>query len=178
MKKRAENSVKIIVRILETMTGLCALVMLSAIFWQVFTRFVIKSPAIWTEEIARYAFIYMAMFGAAVGVKKGSHFGMSLISDKLKDKAREVYAKYIVNGAILLCSLVITVVGWKFTIEYGLIRVSPTFLFPMAWVFASIPISGVFMTAFSLYNMIFEDYSKVITLDEELRESDHEASIT
>lgn len=169
MKKRATRVVDTMVKIIEFLTGLSAFIMLISIFWQVFSRFIIKSSSIWTEEIARYAFIYMAMFGAAIGVKKGTHFGMTMFTDGLKGKKRNFYMKYVVNLIILICSLIIIVNGWKFAFDFGLSRVSPTFLIPMTWVFISMPIMGVFMFVFSLYNILFEDYSKDVSFEEELR---------
>ena len=67
--------------------------MMLSLFWQVFTRFIIKVPATWTEEIARYTFIYMVMIGAALGVRHSAHFGVTMLSDKLHGKARLVRRK-------------------------------------------------------------------------------------
>lgn len=154
-----EPVIRNIVKMIENITALMALVMMFCLFWQVVTRFVIKVPSIWTEEVARYSFIYMAMLGAAIGVKNSTHFGMNLIADKLHGKVSEFYARYIVNGIILICSVIITIYGYEFAVGFGLTRVSPTFLVPMTWFFIVIPLSGILMTVFSLYNIIFEDYS-------------------
>ncbi|MBB6217281.1 TRAP-type C4-dicarboxylate transport system permease small subunit [Anaerosolibacter carboniphilus] len=177
MKERATRVVDKIVKMLEFLTGFCASIMLISIMWQVFTRFIVKTPSIWTEEIARYSFIYMAMFGAAVGVKKGSHFGMTLFTDRLKGRARDLYMRYVVNLTIVICSIIIVFYGWDFAIQFGMTRVSPTFLVPMTWVFISIPLTGVFMLVFALYNIIFEDYSKEVSLEEELRNQEIELNI-
>ncbi|MGD0266859.1 MAG: TRAP transporter small permease [Candidatus Methylomirabilota bacterium] len=140
--------------------GAMALIMMLSLMWQVFTRFVIKIPSIWTEEIARYSFIYMAMLGAAVGVKRSKHFGMTMFSDKLTGTARRFYQKYVVNGIILACSVFILIYGWDFAIKYGLTRVSPTFLVPMMWAFLCMPLSAVLMILFALYNILFEEFAE------------------
>ncbi|WP_069999319.1 TRAP transporter small permease [Cellulosilyticum sp. I15G10I2] len=172
MKGSMTRLINKIVNILEHLTGLCAFIMMMSIAWQVFTRFVVKAPSIWTEEVARYSFMYMAMFGAAVGVRKSSHFGMTLFTDRLKGKARDIYMKYAVNLIIAACALFILFYGWDFAINYGTTRVSPTFLIPMTGVFISIPITGVFMLLFAVYNIVFEDYSHDISFEEELRNQD------
>jgi TRAP-type C4-dicarboxylate transport system permease small subunit len=143
-----------LVRVVAVIVTLMLIIMMAALMWQVFTRFVIKTPSIWTEEIARYSFMYMTLLGAALGVKNSEHFGLTLLSEKFKGKLKIVYMRFIVNGIIMICSIVMLVYGMQFTISYGLIRVSPTFLIPMAWVFVAIPISAALMFIFSLYNII------------------------
>lgn len=160
-KMALEPVIQFMVKIIENVTALMALLMMFCLFWQVITRFVIKVPSIWTEEVARYSFINMAMLGAALGVKNSTHFGMNLISDKFQGKLREIYDRYLVNGIILISALLITIYGYEFAIGYGLTRVSPTFLVPMAWFFIVIPIAGFFMIIFSLYNVFFRDYSQI-----------------
>jgi TRAP-type C4-dicarboxylate transport system permease small subunit len=160
IKKRVKPIVDALGRGVELITGVMAFVMMISLMWQVFTRFVIKIPSIWTEEIARYSFIYMAMIGASIGVKRSTHFGMTMLTDRLQGRAKNYYTKYVVNGIILICSIFIIIYGWDFAIQYGLTRVSPTFLVPMMWVFLCMPITGVLMVIFSLYNILFENFSQ------------------
>jgi len=174
MKKIATKVIEVWIKVLETITGMCAFIMMVTIFWQVFTRFVLKVPAVWTEEVARYSFIYMALFGAAVAVKKNAHFGMTLLTDELKGKVRNLYMEFVVNTAVFISAIIMTISGWKFAIEFGLRRVSPTFLIPMTWIFIAIPIMGVSMMAFSLYNILFEDYSEEVSFEEELRNQERD----
>ena len=147
------------VKVLETIMTILLVIMMGSLFWQVFTRFVLRIPAIWTEELSRAAFVYMAVLGAAVGVRRFSHFGMTIICDAFRGRTRDLYFRYVINGMTLIASLAIFYIGMIFTIDYGFTRVSPTFLIPMAWLFASIPLGGFFMSFFALYNMAFEDYS-------------------
>lgn len=48
-------------------------------FAQVFTRYVTASPLIWTEEVARYLFVWITLIGAAAGVRMHAHFGLDLL---------------------------------------------------------------------------------------------------
>src|SRR5574339_27889 len=42
---------------------------------QIFSRYTELIPSyIWTEEMARFLFVWMVMIGAMVGVREGSHF--------------------------------------------------------------------------------------------------------
>ena len=159
LREQVKTAVDAIARVVEVVTAVMAFIMMASLMWQVFTRFVIKIPSIWTEEVARYSFIYMAMIGASIGVRRSTHFGMTMLSDKLKGNVRDRYQRYVVNGAILICSVIILIYGWDFAIAYGMTRVSPTFLVPMAWVFMCMPITAVLMIIFALYNIVYGDFS-------------------
>ncbi len=155
----ATATVNGLTRVLEKAMIVLVTAMMVSLFWQVFTRFVIKVPAIWTEEIARYTFIYLVMIGAALGVRNSVHFGVTIFSDKLKGRTRDLYHRFVINGVILICAVFLVYYGLEFTRMYGLNRVSPTFLTPMAWVFGIVPFSGGLMVIFSIYNMAYGDYS-------------------
>src|SRR5512134_344527 len=46
---------------------------------QIFSRFTALIPSyIWTEEMARFFFIWMIMLGAMVGIRDGAHFDVDL----------------------------------------------------------------------------------------------------
>ena len=115
-----------VAKVLEQLMMVLVVAMMLALFWQVFTRFVIKVPSTWTEEIARYTFIYMVMIGAALGVKHSAHFGVTMLSDKLHGRARDIYQRFVINGIILVCAGFLFYYGFEFTRLYGLNRVSPT----------------------------------------------------
>lgn len=159
MKRLFSRFTDVSVKVLESTITCLLTIMMLTLLWQVFTRFVVKVPSIWTEEVARAAFVYMAVLGAAVGVRRFSHFGVSIFSDLIRGKARDLYFRFVLNGLVLIASVLIFVFGLDFTVKYGFTRVSPTFLIPMAWLFASVPLSGFFMSIFALHNMLFEDYS-------------------
>ena len=48
-------------------------------FAQVFTRYVTEDPLIWTEEVARYLFVWITLIGAAAAVRLNQHFGLDIL---------------------------------------------------------------------------------------------------
>lgn len=147
-------------KVLEKLMIVLVTAMMLSLSWQVFTRFVIKQPSTWTEEIARYTFIYLVMIGASLGVKNSAHFGMTMFSDKMHGRTRDIYQRFVINGIIMLAALFMLIIGAEFAVSYGMNRVSPTFLVPMAWVFGIVPVSAFFMILFSFQNMAYGDFSK------------------
>jgi TRAP-type C4-dicarboxylate transport system permease small subunit len=57
----------------------CALVALTVVqVWQVVTRYVLDSPAAWTEALSLLLLKIALMLGAAVGVRQETHFRFAL----------------------------------------------------------------------------------------------------
>ena len=48
-------------------------------FLQVFTRYVTENPLIWTEELARYLFVWITLIGGAAAVRTRGHFGLDIL---------------------------------------------------------------------------------------------------
>ena len=45
---------------------------------QIFSRFTALIPRIWTEEMARFLFVWTIMVGAMIGVRESTHFEVDL----------------------------------------------------------------------------------------------------
>src|SRR5215831_19845164 len=62
-------------RILSWLLVATVAVLMIPVSLQIFSRYTQLIPAyIWTEEMARFLFIWMVMIGAMIGVREGSHF--------------------------------------------------------------------------------------------------------
>lgn len=62
---------------------------------QVVSRYAFGSSITWTEEAARYSFIWLDMLGAAVLTYKGGHAVVDLFSHKLSPKVKRAYQTII-----------------------------------------------------------------------------------
>ena len=65
------------------------------VFAQVITRFILKSPLAWSEEIARYMFIWLVWIGAAYATKENKNIKIDLLSSKFTG-AMKVFADIFV----------------------------------------------------------------------------------
>lgn len=70
------------------------------VFAQVVTRFIFKSPLAWSEEIARYIFIWLVWIGAAYSTKENKNIKIDILSSKLTG-TRKVLAD-IFTGALFI----------------------------------------------------------------------------
>ncbi len=80
------------------------------VLWQVFTRFVLANPSSFTEELARYLLIWIALLGAAYAAGRQMHLAIDLLPSALKGKARRNLGA-LVNALVSLFALAVFVVG-------------------------------------------------------------------
>ena len=62
-----------------SLSALCTAGFLVVVSLQVFYRFVLELPFVWSEEAARYLFVWAAFLGAAVAIGRREHFSITLL---------------------------------------------------------------------------------------------------
>lgn len=131
-------------------------VMAILVFMLVIFRYLLHLPLDWGEELSRYLFIWSSMLGAAIALKRKSHFGMDFLVKTLPSNMRRYVA---ISVSLCVCALlvVVAVQGAKLTI-INFSQVSPTILIPMAVPYAAIPISG-FLMLISMISQVWEMFS-------------------
>jgi TRAP-type transport system small permease protein len=108
---------------------------------QIFSRFTALIPSyIWTEEMARFFFIWMIMIGAMVGIRDGAHFDVDLWPE-LKPRANALL-RVVSNVFVLVFALVFIWYGIKF-VQFGWSQNSELAELPMPLIFAAWPMAGL-----------------------------------
>jgi TRAP-type C4-dicarboxylate transport system permease small subunit len=121
---------------------------------QIFSRFTALIPHyIWTEEMARFLFIWMIMIGAMVGVRESTHFEVD-VWPRLAPRA-DAALRLVAAFSILAFALVFVWAGIEFT-RFAWNRISelaelPLWLIHLAW-----PAAGVTWLVF-LGEQVFDN---------------------
>ena len=114
---------------------------------QIFSRYTELIPSyIWTEEMARFLFVWMIMIGAMLGVRETRHFEVD-IWPRLAPRPQAAL-RLVSNVAVLVFALVFVWAGIEFT-QFAWNRISelaelPLWLIHIAW-----PIAGVTWLVFN-----------------------------
>ena len=130
-------------RIVEDVCFFLVIVLASVVFFQVFNRFVLKAPLAWTEELAMLLFQWVVFLGAAVGVKRMSHFGIDLLVEKLSQKTRQ-HLEVIIPLSIGAIALILIIQGIQL-LKLTQFQGYTTMPFSHAWATAAMPVSGFLM---------------------------------
>ena len=115
---------------------------------QMISRLTGLIPAwIWTEEMARFLFIWMVMLGAMIGVREGSHFEVDVWPD-MKARANAVLG-LVSMTFVLITALIFVWYGIKF-VQFGWNQTSELADLPMAWIFVAWPLTGATWLLFGI----------------------------
>jgi TRAP-type C4-dicarboxylate transport system permease small subunit len=114
----------------------------------VFSRYALFRTFTWYDEIARACFVWVVFLGAAVAVKRGSHFGLHLLTDMLPERGRRL-AAFVTPAVIIAFSSVLVVQGWAF-MEFGRFQQLPVMGISKVWIYAAMPVGGLLMILYSL----------------------------
>ena len=134
-------------RFLRWLLAVAVGILIFPVSMQIFSRYTELIPAyIWTEEMARFLFVWMIMIGAMLGVYENRHFEVD-IWPRLAPRPQAAL-RLVTNVAVLAMGLVFVWSGWYFT-RFAWNRISelaelPLWLIHMAW-----PIAGVTWLVFT-----------------------------
>lgn len=128
--------------------ALLAAAMTGALVLQVLFRFVLKSPLSWSEEFARYCFVWLSSLGAAAGLKRGLHPALDVWTGAWGRRVREWTGALalVLAGAFVA---VLLVYGWKLA-RFNMRQLSPAMGLPMGVPYAAVPAGAAVMLLHTL----------------------------
>mgnify|MGYP000164412680 CR=1 FL=1 len=142
-------------RLLAGIATVLLSIMTLLVLYQVFTRYILNSPAAFTEELVRYFLIWTGFIGAAYAFSTREHMSLTLIRDKFTGKAHTALL-VVIDGLILLMAIfVFTIGGFKLAVSASR-EFSALLGIPRSLVYSIAPISGVFIVLAQIIN-IYED---------------------
>jgi C4-dicarboxylate transporter DctQ subunit len=145
-----------------TLTTASILLVLIAVIvnWGVFCRYVLFAPLPWSEQIPKYAMIYMGFLGASVGISKNRHIGFDILVTRLPSKIRKLI---IIAGRILILFFLVmmTIYGVSFALAVGFSSNAPMLPIPMFYLFLAVPIGGVFMILQATIRLVLDVISLI-----------------
>jgi TRAP-type transport system small permease protein len=128
---------------------------------QVFWRYVLELPLQWTEEIARYCFVWVTFLGAATLMRlHDGHPAIDALYLRVNPKAQrvmEIFSKLtVVVGSLAIAGggLRMVVLQWN--------QLSPSVEIPMAWIYSAMllgPLIGIFWVLWCARHGKVEDES-------------------
>ncbi len=106
---------------------------------QVIFRYVIESPLPWSEELARYCFVWIVFLGGAIGLSRGVHLGVDLFVNQLPNRLRTGLAT--LTNAMIACFAGAVIYASVPVISMNMFQRSPALGVQMSWIYIAIPIS-------------------------------------
>ena len=124
-------------------------------FWQVFARYVLNSSPGWTEPVALLFMSFTVMLGAAVGVRRESHFGFFTFRE-MAPAAVQTALRLLSRLVALATGVALAVWGGQLMLDEWVVPMAGAPL-PNGFRYAPLCVGGVLMTLFALERLVRGD---------------------
>lgn len=136
---------------LRALTGLSLFVTFAVVLVSSLSRYLLNSPFVWSEEMAKYAMIYGVMFGAALASLEGTQIRLGLLADAAPSRARP-YLAAVMSAVCFLFGAVLAWSGWLFADKRGGILSSGLDV-PMLYPQLAMAVGGIAFMAVGIVNL-------------------------
>lgn len=131
----------------------CVVIVLFAIMvivggMQVFNRFVFGAPLTWSEEVQKYAHIFLIFLTIPICYRRGRHIGMEVITSRLPARLRQGIA-FCVDALWFCLGAAIAWYTWKL-MKVAAMQYSPALEIRMDWVYCGEFMGGLYLTLVAL----------------------------
>lgn len=121
------------------------------VLWQVGSRFILRSPSSFTDELARYLLIWVSLLGASYVTGKRMHLAIDLLPASLEGK-KQRNLNVLIHILVALFALLAMVWGGinLVYITLTLRQTSAALNVPLGYVYMVLPLSGLLIIYYSL----------------------------
>ena len=120
--------------------------------WQVFGRYVLNDTPTWAESLTLVVILYVALIGAAAGVRDAGHIGMESLLVLVPDATRR-WLEVVIFVLVGIFGAMMAWYGWGLTAGVIAYKI-PTLGISEGWHYAALIVSGLLITLFSIEHVI------------------------
>ncbi|MDR1245902.1 MAG: TRAP transporter small permease [Clostridiales Family XIII bacterium] len=127
---------------------------LALIFFQVVMRYVFMNSLSWSEELARYIFIWQLWLGVSYAAKKQCHIRIRILEGALNEKQKKIL-ETIVIVIWFGFGCFIAVQGYLIAARIGAYgQTSSALGLPMVYAYMAVPVGAVLMNIRLIQNLV------------------------
>lgn len=130
-------------RIIDCVAVLLLVILTYVSFHQVIARFIFSNPPAWTEELARYTFIWVTFLGVVIAFRTAAHLGVDYFVSLLPEGVMKVSS--ILTNVILICILIVLGLKGIELVQMLKHQLSPVLRISMSYPYLAIPV-GMFLS--------------------------------
>jgi len=126
-----------------------------AVVWQVFSRYILNAPSTFTDELSRFLLIWVSLLGAAYYSGKNAHIAFTIFPSWLGPENRR-RLNILIHTIVIIFVLCVFVIGGGMLVYYTFtyLQLTPSLQLPMAVVYSIGPISGILIIYYKLSDIL------------------------
>jgi TRAP-type transport system small permease protein len=126
--------------------------MFACVLAQVFFRYFLDSPLTWSDELARYLFVWCAFLGWVIAARRRSHLAITMMQSRLSARPRAALAV----GAALVAVAFVIVLGYhgvRITLRNADVQ-TPSLFFTIGVVYAIVPVAALAVALHAISDLV------------------------
>jgi TRAP-type C4-dicarboxylate transport system permease small subunit len=139
-------------KIVASLVWVVGAVMLLCILIQIYSRTFMKVPFSWTDELARFTFLWFCFVGGVLTLRNKLHLGIDYFESKMPDGLKFAN-RILVYSLIIVFGLFVGVLGVKLMGIVGN-QLTPVMRIPMVWVYFCLPLTGFLYVILGFYQLL------------------------
>jgi tripartite ATP-independent transporter DctM subunit len=159
-RSRAASLEATLAKVVEIAAALLVVAEIVILFAGVVARYGLRSPLIWSDELASILFLWLAMLGAAVAFRRSEHMRMTAVVASAGPAMRG-YLEVVATCAALAFLLMIAWPSWEYAYEESFIT-TPALQIANIWRAAALPVGIGLMALFALLRLARAGDLKVV----------------
>lgn len=132
--------------------NLLLLTMIGAIAIQVCARFLLNSPTVWSEELARFLLVAITMVGSAALIERDGHISIDIFLDVVPLRVR-IWMEWIRDAITLTVCGLLAWYGWLL-VAIGERQTSTGLMVKMSVPYLAIPVGAALMALVLVLNRL------------------------
>lgn len=137
---------------LEFVVVLCLFAMVVMVFGNVVMRYVFNSGILISEELSRYAFIWLTYIGAMIAMREGGHLGVDTLVKHLPLLGKKI-CFFVSESLMLFCNMLFFWGTFKMH-DLQVTNISPVAGLSMIWIYGLGYVVSVVMGAFNISQLV------------------------
>jgi len=151
-QREATSPSRLIVRTLELLLVGCLLTMIVMVFGNVVLRYGFDSGLVLSEELSRFAFVWMTFVGAILAAREGLHVGVDTVLVALPGWAQRL-CLVVAELLVIACCLVFVWGTWR-QHEVNATTYAAVSGLPLIWIFGVGYVTGAGIAYISLMRIV------------------------
>ena len=138
-------------KIVATLIKVIGVVMIFSILAQIFTRSFFRVPFGWTDELARFSFLYFCFLGGVLTLRYKLHLGIDYFENKMPATAKFIN-RIFAYCMVIAFGLFVGILGARLMGIVGS-QITPILRLPMRYVYLSLPSAGFLYAFLGFYQL-------------------------
>ncbi len=143
---------KFLNQVLHVLAGGSFLAMTILTCWQVLTRYALKNPSTWSEELVGYLFAWMSLMGASLITCERGHMNIPILVERCSPGMQKLLNCFGEIIAFLFSAIILTFGGIRIT-TLAMGQMTSSLGVPIGIFYIVLPLCGILNMIYTLLNV-------------------------